>query len=94
MRARKADGNQAALRSMWRAIGGSWLTISPEHGGEPDALVGWRGRDALVEVKDGSKPPSERKLRPNQVEWHRTWQGRPVEVVLCFDDLKELFEDS
>lgn len=92
MRARRNDGNKRALHKLWTAIGGSWLDIAPEHGGEPDALVGWRGRDALIEVKDGSKPPSARKLRPEQVEWHRQWKGRPVEVVLCFDDLRELFE--
>lgn len=93
MRARRTDSNQSSLRALWRAIGGSWLSIAPEHGGEPDALVGWRGKDALVEVKDPNKSPSRIKLRPEQVEWHREWRGRPVTVVHCFDDIRQLFED-
>jgi len=34
----------------------------------------------LLEVKDGAKPPSERKLTPDQVEWHAAYRGR-VKVV-------------
>ena len=33
------------------------------------------------EVKDGSKRPSEQRLTPEQVEWHRRWPS-PVAVVL------------
>lgn len=92
MRARRVDANQAALRTLWLSVGGSWLTIAPEHGGEPDALVGWRGQDALIEVKRPDLGPARRRPRPNQQEWHRAWRGRPVAVVTCFDDLRELFE--
>lgn len=86
------DNNHAALRTMWRSIGGSWMDITPVQGGEPDALVAWRGRDRLVEVKNPDGSPCRRKPRANQAEWHRTWQGQPVAVVLCFDDLRGLFE--
>ena len=86
------DGNHAALRTLWRSIGGSWLDITPIGGGEPDALVGWRGQDRLVEVKNPALKPSERKPRDNQLDWHRSWRGRPVAVVLCFDDLRKLFD--
>ena len=92
MRARRVDANQAALRKLWEAVGGSWLPLVPEHGGEPDALIGWRGQDRLVEVKRPDVCASRRRPRPNQVEWHRAWRGRPVAVVTCFDDLRGLFE--
>lgn len=91
MRARRVDINHAALRSLWRAVGGSWLTIAPERGGEPDALVGWRGVDRLIELKRPDKGPARRRPRPNQLDWHRSWRGRPVAVVTCFDDLRRLF---
>jgi hypothetical protein len=34
----------------------------------------------LLEVKDGSKPPSAQKLTPQQEEWHRDWRGHRVVV--------------
>lgn len=39
----------------------------------------------LLEVKDGTKPPSERQLTPDQVRWHREWRG-PVAVVTTVDE--------
>jgi len=92
-RAARRDGNEKALRSAWEAIGGSWLSIAPGKGGEPDALLGFRGRQRLVEVKDGRKRACDRKLRENQVEWHRTWRGEPVEVVLDFADLQRIAKE-
>jgi hypothetical protein len=92
MRARKVDANQPKLRTLWRAIGGSWLAIVPEFGGEPDALIGWRNDDRLIEVKDPEGTAQQQTLRPDQVIWHRSWRGRPVALVKTFDDLRRLFE--
>jgi hypothetical protein len=91
-RARKVDANQPKLRTLWRSIGGSWLTLVPETGGEPDALIGWRNDDRLIEVKDPDAPASDQQLRPEQADWHRAWKGRPVALVKCFDDMVRLFE--
>ena len=44
-------------------------------------LVGYRGRLMVIEVKDGAKPPSERKLTADQVAWHAQWAEYPVHVV-------------
>jgi hypothetical protein len=41
----------------------------------------WPHEATLVEVKDGSKPPSERKLTPAQVQFHAIWKGRIVVVT-------------
>jgi len=92
VRARRVDANAPALCTLWRRIGGSWLTIVPESGGEPDALIGFRGDDRLIEIKNPDGSPSARRPRANQLEWHRSWRGRPVAVVLCFDDMARLFE--
>lgn len=35
----------------------------------------------LVEVKDGSKPPSGRRLTQAQVDWHAAWRGGMVAIV-------------
>ena len=91
---RHKDGNHAALRAGWRALGGSWLDIIPVSGGEPDAVVGWRGQDRLVEIKRPDLAPSRRRPRPEQLAWHRSWRGRPVAVVTTVMDLLALFDES
>lgn len=57
--------------------------------GCPDLLVGFNGTNYLFEVKDGEKPPSQRKLTPDEDAWHFMWLGR-VEVVTCTWDCDEV----
>ena len=78
--AARVDGNQAAIVGGLRACGASVQSLAPIGAGCADLLVGHRGRNWLMELKDPSKPPSARKLTPAQVEWHRTWCGQ-VAVV-------------
>lgn len=87
------DANHAGLRDDWRRLGGSWIDITPIEGGEPDAVVGWRGADRLVEIKRPDLPPSRQRPRPNQVEWHRSWRGRPVAVVTTLEEILALFAE-
>jgi hypothetical protein len=49
--------------------------------GVPDLLVGFQGKTLLMEVKDGRKTPSERRLTEDQVRWHGAWRGGPLAVV-------------
>ena len=75
-RAAKTDANQAEIVATLRMVG---ATVQPLHavgGGVPDLLVGFRGQTYLIEVKDGRKPPSERKLTPEQERWHGNWRGQ------------------
>jgi len=79
-RAAKVDANQAEIVAALRKIG---ATVQPLHAvgqGCPDLLVGWRGMTSLLEVKDGKKPPSARKLTEDQERWHAEWRGQ-VAVV-------------
>lgn len=74
-RAAKTDANQAEIVADLRAVG---ATVQPLHavgGGCPDIAVGFRDRTYFIEIKDGSKPPSARKLTPDQAEWHASWRG-------------------
>jgi hypothetical protein len=85
MRAAKVDANQSTIVDALRKIG---ATVQPLHTvgkGCPDLLVGWRGINTLIEVKDGKKPPSARTLTPDQVEWHGGWKGR-VAVAKSVDE--------
>lgn len=87
------DQNRAALRQGWLRLGGSWLDIHPLEGGEPDALLGWRGMDRLVEIKNPLGPPSARRPREKQAAWHRAWRGRTPAVVETLAEIVALFRD-
>lgn len=80
MRAAKVDANQSAIVAALRKIGASVQPLHTVGKGCPDLLVGLKGMNVLMEVKDGSKPPSAQKLTADQVDWHRNWRGT-VEVV-------------
>lgn len=79
-RAAKVDANQAEIVAALRQIGASVQPLHAVGQGCPDLLVGWRGMVSLLEIKDGSKPPSARKLTPDQEKWHAAWRGQ-VAVV-------------
>ncbi len=77
MRARRVDDNLTSVVSAYRALGCTvWICNS-----NVDCIVGYgasersEGISELVEVKDGSKPPSARQLTPAQVAFRRVWTG-------------------
>ena len=74
--ARRVDGNQSEVRQALEAIGCSVCDLSGVGGGVNDLLIGYRGKNVLIEVKDGSKPPSARKLTPAQVIFQAGWRGQ------------------
>lgn len=76
----KTDANQAEVVKALRSIGASVQPLHQIGKGCPDLLVGYWGKNMLMEVKDGAKPPSERKLTPDQVVWHAGWRGSVVVV--------------
>lgn len=80
-RAAKVDANQASIVSGLRKIGASVEILSAVGNGCPDLLVGYRGKNLLLEVKDGNKPPSKRELTDDQVDWHESWRGQVF--VVC-----------
>jgi hypothetical protein len=77
----RTDANQAAIVSALRAVGASVQVLAAVGGGCPDLLVGHRGVNYVVEVKDGRKPLSARRLTPAQERWHREWRGRACVVA-------------
>ena len=86
MRAAKVDANHRKIVQALRDVGATVLDLAKVGNGAPDLLVGFRGNNFLIEVKDGSAPPSARKLRPNQVEFHGGWKGNTPAVALSVDD--------
>jgi hypothetical protein len=67
---------------------GAWVLPMPPNAGF-DYLVGWRGHLIPVEVKDGTKPPSARKLTENEEDTRNAleWRGIRYWVVLSLEDV-------
>ncbi len=80
-RAAQVDANQAEIVQALRKWGCSVQSLAAQGKGCPDLLVGLRGQNHLLEVKDGKKVPSEQQLRDSQEKWHAAWRGPPVFVV-------------
>ncbi len=79
-RAAKTDANHAEVVRVLRGAGCGVVDLSAVGKGVPDLLVHPPGfpdcRTAvLMEVKDGSKRPSARKLTPDQERFHAEWKG-------------------
>ena len=93
MRARgRVDANQRDIVAALRWAGASVQPLSSVGGGCPDILIGWRGRNIVAELKDGSKEPARRRLTADEAEWHRTWQGQ-VAVVESVGEALALLEE-
>lgn len=74
-RAAKVDENQAGIVKALRAHGWSVLSLAPMGKGCPDLLVGCKGVNLLLEVKDGSKAPSKRRLTEDETRFFGSWNG-------------------
>lgn len=81
----RVDANQRAIVEALRACGCSVQVLSSVGRGCPDVLVGVKGRNILLEIKDGAQPPSARGLTIDEARWHREWRGQ-VTVVTSIDE--------
>ena len=71
---RRKDANHQAILAAFRALGCTVLDISDLPCGA-DAVVGRSGISNVIEIKDGSKPPSARKLTDSEKTMRETWKG-------------------
>lgn len=80
---RKVDDNQGEIVDALRRFGVVVQSLAALGHGVPDLLCGYQGRTVLLEVKDGSKPPSKRMLTEDETRWHLGWRdvGGPLHVV-------------
>jgi Holliday junction resolvase len=84
----KVDDNQAEIVEGLRKAGVSVVVTSSAGKGFTDIVVGFRGENYLIEIKDGNKPPAQRKLTPDQVKFHREWKGQ----IAVANNLTEAFK--
>lgn len=92
MRAAKIDANQNEIVKALRKIGATVQSLAEVGDGVPDLLVGYQGFTYLIEVKDGSKVPSARKLTPDQKIWHEKWTGGTLRVANSIEDALNIIE--
>ncbi len=79
-RASKVDRNQPEIVAALRRAGATVQSLHTVGAGCPDLLVGFRGANFLIEVKDWQAARSDRELNPAQVEWHGGWKGAVCKV--------------
>ncbi len=72
-KAARKDGNHSLIVTALRKIGASVAILDDRD--LPDLLVGHQGKTVLIELKDGSRKPSERRLRPGQQRFFDEWKG-------------------
>lgn len=84
-RAARTDANQQEIVHGLRQSGCTVLDLSAVGCGCPDILVGRAGHNWLFEIKDGSKPPSARKLTIPEQAFFAMWRGN-VQVVKSLDE--------
>jgi Holliday junction resolvase len=86
-RAARVDANHAEIVEALRLAGCSVLSIAALGCGAPDLLVGKDGRNILMEVKDGSKPRSGRRLTEDEAAFHHSWRGQICVVESAWEAL-------
>ncbi|MEQ8767183.1 MAG: hypothetical protein RL885_24950 [Planctomycetota bacterium] len=74
------DENQPAIVRALRRVGASVYSTAALGRGFPDLCVGWQGRNYLMEVKDGAKIRSKRRLTPEEEDFAAVWRGQLVVV--------------
>ena len=74
MKANRIDANQTEIVKHFRAWGCSVLNISSLKNC-CDIAVALHGRTIMVEIKDGSKPKSARKLTEGEQKFKESWKG-------------------
>jgi hypothetical protein len=78
--ANRIDANQNKIVEGLRGAG-AYVRIISQGDGIPDLLVGYKGYTILMEVKDGDKVPSARKLTDAEQKFFNEWDGGMLVVV-------------
>ena len=78
--AAREDANHSLIADALRQIGAYVVDCSQVGFGFPDLLVAFRGKWTPIEIKDGAKPKSARKLTPSQVIFHAEAKAKGCEV--------------
>jgi len=90
---KRTDANQKQIIELVRKLPGASITSTHTIGkGFPDLVIGYKGINYLIELKDGNKPKSQKKLTPDEVEFHMKWNGQ---IAICenFEDILKILKN-
>lgn len=94
MRSRgRIDDNQKQIVKQLRQLGVSVQSLASMGKGVPDLLLGFRGINILIELKDGDKVMSKTKLTTDEKDWHNNWNGR-VYVAHSIDEIMTIINNQ
>jgi Holliday junction resolvase len=90
--ARRIDANQNEIVDALRKAGAT-VRVVTQGDGIPDLLVGYNGFSILMEVKDGNKPPSGRKLTEAEEKFFKEWTGGMLVIVNSVEEALAVLKD-
>jgi hypothetical protein len=90
----RTDANHTDTVKALRQIGCSVVSLGDVGGGVPDLLVGRGDKNMLLEVKDGTRKPSERRLTEDEQKFLNTWRGRIAVVFSPEEAVKYVLANS
>ena len=85
---KKVDSNQAQIIADLKKIGVSVLNLSRVGGGCPDLLIGWQGKNILIEIKTAKG-----NLNDLQIEFFKEWKG-PKFVCKSINEIIEIINNK
>lgn len=83
--AARTDENHMVIVRALQAYGCTTQSLAAVGLGCPDLLVGYKGANVLLEIKNPEVKPSERRLTPDQKGWHERWTGQKA-IVETIDE--------
>lgn len=90
--AKRVDANHWEVFAALRRLGWCVISTADLGGGFPDLVAAKAGVLRLIEVKDGKKKPSARKLTPHEAVYHADMAaaGCPVLIIESVEDVLNL----
>jgi hypothetical protein len=86
----KIDANQAEIVAALRSAGCAVQSLATIGNGCPDIIAARGNVNYLIEIKDGNKPPSGRKLTDDEKAWHLYWSQ--FGQVAVAENIEQAFE--
>lgn len=89
-RAARRDSNESDIVKAMREAGAYVKIINDE--GLFDLLCWHNGRTLLLEIKDGSRPPSARRLTDAEQKFHDEWPGTNLYIINSVQEALDLLK--